>query len=153
MAGSKKKVKQIKEPAGNQIKQGGNPNQYYDQHPSWKFTYCDKDKWSLTSDEVKEIFFTEILPHLKEQERKTWSEILVKENKKNHSIEVSTLNKGAKDRLVELHIEAEALISLRLQGTHRIYGYMERSTFCIIWVDLWHGDNTECVCRSRKKHT
>lgn len=30
MAGSKKKVKQTKEPGGNYIVQGGNPEQYYE---------------------------------------------------------------------------------------------------------------------------
>ena len=87
------------------------------------------------------------------QTKETWREILVDSKKQNHSIEVGSLNKAASDRLVELYVEAEALISLRLTGTHRVYGYIKGAVFNILWVDLEHGDNTACVCRSRKKHT
>lgn len=73
--------------------------------------------------------------------------------KQNHSINVGELSKAASDRLMELYIEAESLISLRLNGTHRIYGYMNGAVFNILWVDLEHGDNAACVCRSYKKHT
>lgn len=73
--------------------------------------------------------------------------------KSNHSIEVKKLNKIASDRLEQLYIEAEALLSLRLTGTHRIYGYMNGAVFNILWIDLMHGDNEQCVCRSHKKHT
>ena len=153
MADSRKKVKQTKNPEGNNIGQGGNPDQYYSQHPAWKFSSCDKEKWSLNSDEVHEIFWSEILPHSQGLETQTWRDILLTEKKQNHSIEVGSLNKVAADRLIELYVEAEALISLRLTGTHRIYGYMKGSAFHILWVDLSHGDNTECICRARKKHT
>ena len=78
--------------------------------------------------------------------KKFWSVL-----KKNHSINVTALNKAASDRLAELYIEAESLISLRLTGTHRVYGYMNGAVFNILWVDLNHGDNTSCVCRAHKK--
>lgn len=63
------------------------------------------------------------------------------------------MNKVAQDRLFEKRIEAESLISLRLTGTHRLYGYMTGRVFNILWYDDDHGDNAECVCRSRLKHT
>lgn len=66
MAGSKKKVKQIKEPKGNCINQGGNPEQYYLRYPSWNFSSCDKEKWSLFSDTARGIFWNEILPHFQD---------------------------------------------------------------------------------------
>ena len=153
MAVSRKKVKQAKEPKGNQIGQGGNPDQYYSQHPSWNFSSCDKEKWSINSEEVHEIFWNEMLPHLQGWETQTWGDILINAKKQNHSIEVRELNKVASDRMVELYVEAEAVISLRLTGTHRIYGYiMKDAVFNILWIDLEHGDNNTCVCRSRKKH-
>lgn len=93
------------------------------------------------------------MPHFQGWETQTWKEILVNAKKQNHSIEASELNKAASDRLIELYVEAEAIISLRLTGTHRIYGYIKGSVFNILWVDLNHGDNNTCVCRSRKKHT
>lgn len=153
MADSRKKVKQLKEPKGNSIGQGGNPDQYYSQHPAWNFSSCDNEKWSLNSEDVREVFWDEILPHLKGWETQTWQEILLNAKKQNHSINIDNLNKNALDRLIELYIEADALISLRLTGSHRIYGYIKGNAFQILWIDLKHGDNAECVCRSRKKHT
>lgn len=153
MAVSKKKVKQEKTPEGNRIYKKGNPDQYYSSHPSWNFSICDRKQWSLFSDEQRKIFWNEILPHFQSWETQTWKEILVGAKKQNHSINVTALNKAASDRLAELYIEAESLISLRLTGTHRVYGYMNGAVFNILWVDLNHGDNTSCVCRSHKKYT
>ena len=66
---------------------------------------------------------------------------------------LTALIKIARDRLYELHIEAEAIMSLRINATHRLYGYLEGAVFHILWFDPNHGDNDNCVCRSHKKHT
>lgn len=58
------------------------------------------------------LFWTEILPRLKSLESQTWSEILVRDKKKNHFLDLSELNKVAQDRLDSKYIEAESLISL-----------------------------------------
>ena len=50
-------------------------------------------------------------------------------------------------------IEAESLISLRLTGNHRLYGYMTGRVFNVLQYDNNHGDNSTCVCRSYLKHT
>lgn len=73
--------------------------------------------------------------------------------KQNHSLEVGNLSAEAIKRAGQLYIEPDGILSLRLQGTHRIYGYIEDGIFNIVWFDLNHGDNDECVCRSHKKHT
>ena len=86
-------------------------------------------------------------------EKRTWQDILVKAKKENHGIDVNDLNKCARDRLVELRIEAESLISLRYNGKSRLYGYIIDGMFVILWYDCNHGDNNTCVCRSRLKHT
>lgn len=154
MAVSKKKqIKQKEVPKGKVIAQGGDPGQYYSQCPAWAFHDLDDGRWSFAQKHAKELFWTEILPRLKDWEVQTWNEILVKAKKMNHPIDVNDLNKTARDRLAERHIEAEALISLRLQGTHRLYGYMTGATFNILWFDDDHGDNDTCVCRSYLKHT
>lgn len=57
------------------------------------------------------------------------------------------------NRLEEQHIEWDSLYSLRVMGTHRIYGYIIDAVFYILWYDDMHGDNNSCVCRSYKKHT
>lgn len=93
------------------------------------------------------------MPYFQSLEKQTWNEILLVNKKNNHSLNLDDLNKVAQDRLVELKIEAESLISLRLSGKHRIYGFRNGRVFNILWYDDDHGDNDTCVCRSRKKHT
>lgn len=122
---------------------------YYSEHPSWCFRSCDTEQWKITEHGL----WNEILPKLKELEKQTWSEILIASKKSNHSINIDSLNKIASDRLCDQCVEGESLISLRLNGTHRLYGYMQNSAFCILWYDTEHGDNPFCVCRSHKKHT
>ena len=149
----KKKVKQVKNPDTKVIREGGNPNSYYMQHPTWCFSKADNEKWAFSQNHIGEIIWTEIIPRLVGFESQTWKEILVGDKKSNHSIDVNELNKCASDRLAELHIEAESVISLRLSGKHRIYGYIINGTFYILWYDEDHGDNNTCVCRSHLKHT
>lgn len=155
MAVSKKnkQIKQKESPKGKSIAQGGNPEQYYIENPAWSFANTDQDMWSFTQEHIGELIWTEILPRLKALESQTWGEILVKDKKQNHSINVEDLNKVAQDRLAAKYIEAESLISLRVTGNHRLYGYMTGRVFNILWYDDDHGDNKTCVCRSYLKHT
>ena len=153
MAGSKKKDKHLAQARGKHVALGANPDAYYSMSPSWNFNRCDKDNWSLLDEKVRSLFWSEILPHLQELEKLKWSDILVKAKKHNHGIDLDRLNKCARDRLLELQIFPDEIISLRVTGTHRIYGCMMDGVFNILWVDLDHGDNPDCVCRSRMKHT
>lgn len=156
MAASKKKkiVKQSFSPDRRTVKQTENPEGYYNLHPSWNFSTCAIDgSWAFTKESVGEFLWDEILPRLKAWESQTWNEILVGAKKHNHSIDVNALNPCARTRLTENFIEWDSIISLRLTGTHRLYGYITRSVFNILWYDANHGDNSECVCRSLKKHT
>ena len=150
---NEKKITQKFTPNDKHIAQGGDPDHYYTESPAWVFSNADKEKWAFTKEGVGDIFWDEIFPYLSELERKTWQEILVTEKKKNHSIELNGLNACAKKRLADLHIEAESLISLRLTGNKRIYGFMTGRAFSILWFDANHGDNFDCVCRSRLKNT
>ncbi len=155
MAGSKKekKVKQREQPKGKVISQGGNPEEYYTQKPTWLFNNADQKMWAFTKEHIGELLWTEILPRLKAFESQTWREILIYDKKKNHSLNLDKLNKKAQERLLEKYIEAESIISLRINGSHRLYGYMTGSTFNILWYDDDHGNNDNCVCRSYLKHT
>lgn len=148
-----KQIKQKENPKGKTIAQGGNPEQYYMEKPAWSFATSDQDMWSFTQEHIGELIWSEILPRLLALESQTWSEILVKDKKQNHSINVHELNKIAKDRLATRYIEAESLISLRITGTHRLYGYMSGRVFNVLWYDDDHGDNKTCVCRAHLKHT
>lgn len=155
MAASKKykQVRQREIPKGKNIAQGGNPEQYYSENPAWSFASSDQEMWSFSQKHIGNTIWTEIIPRLRAFESQTWSEILVKDKKQNHSIIVNDLNKSAQDRLASKYIEAESLMSLRLTGNHRLYGYMTGRVLNVLWYDDNHGDNNACVCRSYLKHT
>lgn len=155
MAGykGKKEVKRKASPDGKFIAQGGGPEKYYSENPAWAFAGSDQEMWAFTKEHVGDLFWTELLPRLKSLESQTWSDILVKGKKQNHSLDMADLSKAAQGRLAEKFIEAESLISLRVTGSHRLYGYMTGRVFNILWCDNDHGDNDTCVCRSHMKHT
>ena len=155
MAGFKKKreIKQKEIPNGKCIAQGGNPEQYYSENPAWTFANSDPEMWTFSYEHMGNLFWEELLPRLQALETQTWSEILVWSKKQNHSLDLDKLNKVAKDRLASMFIEAESLISLRITGNHRLYGYMTGRVFNVLWYDDNHGDNDKCVCRSYLKHT
>lgn len=148
-----KTVKQKEVPKGKSIVQGGYPEQYYSQTPAWTFANADQDMWAFSQEHIGELIWSEILPRLRALETQTWGEILVKDKKQNHSLDPDDLNRIAQERLASKYIEAESLISLRVTGNHRLYGYMSGRVFNILWYDDDHGDNSKCVCRSHLKHT
>ena len=152
MAGYKK-VKQREIPRGKSIIQGGDPESYYSRSPAWTFANSDEEMWAFSQEHMGELIWTEFFPRLKALETQTWNEILVRNKKQNHSLHLEDLNKVAQDRLAAKYIEAESLISLRITGNHRVYGYMSGSVFNVLWYDDDHGDNSKCVCRSHLKHT
>lgn len=152
-ASKKKKVTQKENPGKRRVEQSQNPNHFYTEKPAWNFSTCDEVKWQLNEECAGELFWKEVLPYLKEQERKTWNTILISEKTKNHTIDVRTLHKDAQRRLTEMFIEVEGIISLRINGTHRLYGYTTGRVFNILWFDTNHGDNSDCICRSYLKHT
>lgn len=121
--------------------------------PAWAFANADQELWPFSMGNVEALFWTEILPRLKGLETQTWGEILVKNKKQNHSLSMEQLNNLAQKRLAAKYIEAESLISLRITGTHRLYGYLSGNIFNILWFDNSHGDNSTCVCRPRLKYT
>lgn len=149
----KKEVKQKENPNGKCIAQGGEPERYYSENPAWTFANSDQEMWAFSQEHIGELLWTEIIPRLQALESKTWGEILVRDKKQNHSLDLNDLNKAAQDRLASKYIEAESLISLRITGNHRLYGYITGRVFHVLWYDDNHGDNDTCVCRSHMKHT
>lgn len=129
-----------------------NPDAFYSLYPSWKFNQCDRECWSLMKTDPAS--FQKILGTLISFEGQTWNDILLKSNNNNHPIKPSVLNHTAQNRLDELSIEAESIYSLRIDGTHRLYGLIsDHGCFSVLWYDSNHGDTKNCVCRSHKKHT
>ncbi len=149
----KGKIKRAGNPV-REIRTGGNPDSILSFPPSWAFASCDRGgSWAFCGEKIGGEFWSFIFPKLQSFERQTLADIFIKAKKQNHSIEVSQLNKAAQERLNELQIEAEAVRSLRLSGSIRLYGILIGSVFNILWYDTEHGDNDRCVCRSTLKHT
>lgn len=69
----------------------------------------------------------------------TWDDIFVKARKHHHSVEVGKLSKKARDRLIEIRKDdLDELYSLRLGGTERIWGILDRGVFILLWWDPNH---------------
>lgn len=123
-------------------------------HPVWSFSKCDHNgDWSFSKEKLRDIFWDKVLPVLKGLETQTWNDILVSSKKQNHSISVEKLNICAQNRLKQLRLYYDEVISLRVEGKIRIYGIRDLEKLFLLWCDLNHGDNDTCVCRSSKKHT
>ena len=141
MAPSKKKkiAKSAYDPVKTkQAKEIENPTSLLSCHPSWSFASADQEgPWAFSID----------------WEKMTWQDIFLAAKKQNHHIPTEQLNKRAMDRLKELQLFPEDLLSLRLGGTLRLYGFLSGPVYVILWYDDNHGDNDTCVCRSYKKHT
>ena len=130
-----------------------NPDKFYSMHPSWRFSGRDRKHWTFSKERLIDAFWDEIIPFLESLESMTWAGILKYSGNNHHMIDISKLNPVARKAMDENRIEAESIMSLRLQGRHRLYGIMDDNVFCILWFDVEHGDNSDCVCRSRLKHT
>ena len=153
MAASKKQVRFSGNPNGREPIVSEYPDSFYSVLPSWRFYRSDKEQWSVDEKNMGEHFWKEIVPFFRSIETQTWGFILQKSKKQHHSIKVESLNKAARDRLADMYIEEESIISLRSSAKHRLYGFITNGVFEIVWFDTDHGDNSTCVCRSFKKHT
>ena len=117
---------------------------------SWRFSSCDKEKWCLfDNNTIRPIVMT----FLSETEGQLWSYWLTQRQKKCHEINPDDLNRGAKNRLNDLHIEVEKILVMHLANTVCLYGYIINGICYLLWYDENHGDNDTCVCRSHLKHT
>ena len=143
----------------------------YPLSPSWRFSRADyeHDKWSVldSRDDVVEdptdvsgtkILHTfsksidpELLESLKARESTTWSDLLTQTGGRSrgtnsHHIPIAELIKPAQERLTELGIVEDELLSLRLNGTCRVFGMLEEGVLSIVWFDRCHE-----ICPATKK--
>ena len=119
---------------------------FYSKTPSWCFSRADTGgKWPLCSLEPN------VLQHLRGLEGKTWQEILVTNKKQNHLIKFENMIKDAQDRVLQCQYDRfanDGFYSLRIDGTHRLWGIIQDGVYYIIWDDPCHE-----VCPSNLKHT
>ena len=140
------KIDPKNEPLNEKVpKQRENPNSYFDWSPSWSFSRCDfeHEKWSLKLSNIYE----EIIPKLISFEQRKWSDI-ISDKKHNHWIDCADFSKEAQNRITSIPQSFDALFSLRLTGTFRLFGFIEDGVYYVIWVDPNHE-----VCPSNLSHT
>ena len=119
----------------------------YCRNPKWNFRQADKEKWSIFD------FFTQsnangkkTIESLRSFEGMTWREIVQASGGKasghgtnSHYIPVDQLCRDAQKRLNDLRIQEDEIFSLRLTGTHRLWGIIEADgVFRILWYDPDH---------------
>jgi hypothetical protein len=128
-------------------KTAADPQQYYKSYPSWRFLRSQMaHPWGWHDLTQKELHY--VREKLIAFEGRTWSDILVRSEKLNHPIAIDKLCKQARDRLSQLQVFVDEVVSLHLSSTERIIGIMENGAFSVLW---WDPDHQ--VCPSRKKNT
>jgi hypothetical protein len=112
-----------------------NPNAYYERHPVWRFSLldvgCPLYGWNLLDGGT--LF--EIRDRLAYYERMTFREIV---DAKCHEIETWKLCKDARDRVEELRIHPESIMSFRVNSRGRIWGVRTGNVVDLLWWDPKH---------------
>jgi hypothetical protein len=123
----------------------GDAPDYEGRFPLWAFRIVDLGGpwcWSALGGEELHA----VLQRLKEVESMTWQAIA---GTGSHAIDVSSLAKAARDRLVEIQQDdVDQVYSLRCTGRRRIFGIREGGVLRILWWDPEHQ-----VCPAPLKHT
>ena len=132
------------EDANRKMPRGVTPD-YEGRFPLWAFRIVDLGGpwcWSALGGEDLRT----VLQRLKELETMTWQAIA---NTGSHPIEVASLAKAARDRLVEIQQDdVDQVYSLRCTGRRRIFGIREGGVLRFLW---WDPDRD--VCPAPLKHT
>ena len=116
------------------------PEAYYHRNPSWRFTRAEMvDPFGWHELTAEEAHF--VREKLIEFEKRTWADILVKDEDHNHDIEISKLSEQARERFNELNIACDVVHSLRLSGKNRVIGIMDNGVFEVLW---WDPDHQVC---------
>lgn len=149
MAKKSKKPKARIEPSPKkQPKVAYNPTSYNHLRPSWRISKIEMlGPYGWRNIDAETLIY--IHGKLSNFESMTWNDILVKNKKNNHSIEIENLSPTAKTRLAEIQLEdIDELVSLRLSGKQRVWGILDQGVLNLLWWDPNHQ-----VCPSNLKHT
>jgi hypothetical protein len=106
-------------------------------HPSFRFTCVDKNRWRLSDWTSSEI--NDLLAGLKKIEAYTWGQI------KSHGAKKSGGSVGTGYKLISNHpslpesvTEDVKLSEMRIDDKKRIFGFRDGSVYYIIWFDRDH---------------
>lgn len=144
MAKRNKKISQAEKASSRKIpKSIEEPQSFMRNFPVWSFKRLDDgySKWGLAQ---SGDLMNNVVLKLKSIEGMTWQDIISASGGRshgtnNHYEDVSDLIPEAQERWNALHYDDyDKIFSLRLTGTHRLYGILEEGIFYIVWLDQNH---------------
>ena len=104
--------------------------------PSFRFTYADKNRWTLSDWTPTEI--KDLIEGLKKIEKYTWGQIK-SHGSKNRGQSVGTGYKLISDPpALPLELQKKDITEMRIDRKKRIFGFRENSVYYIIWFDRDH---------------
>lgn len=116
--------------------------------PSWRVGSLELVDNTLGWHQLDSTALRRVRERLAAFETMSWADILVQAKKQNHSIPLDSLSMAARKNLEDRRLLLDEVVSLRLSGAERIFGYLEQGVFVALWWDPRHQ-----VCPSAKKHT
>lgn len=128
------------EPDPHKVASAASNFSHHNLRPSWRVAsleLVDPYGWHRLSAE-KLLDIRQKLAHF---ETMRWSELLVQAKKRNHSIKISEISPEARDRLDLIGIALDEVVSLRLSGKERVFGYLENGVLELLW---WDPDHQVC---------
>ena len=135
----------------------GDPTLHDRETIAWAFGIADLEgPWGWRTAAAK-VWWTDILPKLRDFESMTWAEIMRTaggraRGSNSHFVEVRNLTGHAKQRLAEIgQDDVSELFSLRLSAAVRIYGIRDRRAQKLLWYDPHHGANARAVYPVRQR--
>lgn len=107
-------------------------------NPSWRISLLEmRDPYGWHK--LDQYKLDEVRGKLADLEKLTWNEILVVRKHWNHTVQVSSICKTARDRLDELGLDdLEELVSIRLSGPERVWGFPLLGALTLLWWDPEH---------------
>jgi len=117
-----------------------------DANPVWSLAILDLDGafgWQhLRPDQLEAL-----LARLRDLEKLTWNEILVKGKRHNHHIPMGNCSKTARKRLRELKLDdIDDVLSLRINSRARVIGILDGFVARVLW---WDPEHKVCPTRAR----
>jgi len=138
--GKKNKIKKPSQPR----KEKNIPEQIISQRPvntdnekpSFRFTYADKNRWTLSDWTPSEI--KDLIEGLKKIEKYTWGQIK-SHGSKNRGQSVGTGYKLINDPPpLPPELQNKDITEMRIDRTKRIFGFRVNSIYYIVWFDRNH---------------
>jgi hypothetical protein len=129
-----------RDPEPKKVPRVVSPPGYNHLRPSWRVASMQLvDPYGWHTVDGKTLLY--IREKLALFETMTWNEILVASKKQNHSIAVADLSPEAQQRLEDLGLGLDDVVSLRLSGPERVFGYLDNGVLVLLW---WDPDHQVC---------